>query len=245
MVFFMFSFVFTNAQNDEKLIIEAPEKILTGESFSISIQLNSENFTSYHRLQMSFPQGFSFDVIEKGNAIIQQETGNIKLLWVSESKANGEKVSIQIKPSKSLSGTFRIPLELQYMENMQKVIRKFPSLDFQVIEKSIDNEQNNTKSNVFDLNANQVKVTKISSTQNNSEYRVQLFMSPEALQIEWIAKQYGLKENEVIEEITDGKYLYTAGSFHNEAEAKKWLNSKEKIKSQGFLVKFVNGKIVN
>jgi len=244
-VLMVFLCVLANAQKNEKLIIEAPEKVLTGESFSISIQLNSESFTSYHRLQMSFPQGFSFDVIEKGNAIIQQEVGIIKFLWVSDSKAIGEKISIQIKPSKTLSGTFRIPLELQYMENMQKVIRKFPSLDFQVVEKSNDTELSNTKSNVFDLSTNPAKTTTISSAQKNSEYRIQLFLSPEALQMEWIAKQYGLKENEVIEEITDGKYLYTAGSFKSEAEAKKWLNSKEKIKSQGFLVKFVNGKIVN
>jgi hypothetical protein len=244
-VFVLFSGVFTKAQNAEKIIIGAPEKVKTGETFIITIQLNSESFSSYHRLQLSFPQGFSFEVAEKGNAIIQQEAGNIKILWVSESKVIGEKISIQTKPSKTLNGTFRIPLELQYMENMQKVIRKFPSLDFLVVEKSIDTELSKTKSHVFDLNLSQAKTIKISSVENNSEYRVQLFLSSEALQIEWIAKQYGLKENEVIEEITDGKYLYTAGSFKSEAEAKKWLNSKEKIKSQGFLVKFVNGKIVN
>lgn len=218
------------------------EKTLTGESFDLGIELNDAAFSSYRRLTMQLPKGFSYKISHKADAISQGDQQNVKLLWTGPVVAPTQKINIIFSTEPGIEGNFRIPVIYEFLHEQQKKIFTLGSLDLQVSKtKRVDD--NLSKNLTFDLP--DLAQSNTRKALQNSFYSIQMLQSSEYVSEAQLRKYFNLEQEKITEMLQDGKYYYLTGGFSDEKDAKNWLTKHPSLSMQGLVVKVVNGKIIN
>ncbi|MFN4122341.1 MAG: hypothetical protein ACK4GL_03435 [Flavobacteriales bacterium] len=207
----------------------------------MNIEINDAAFNSYRRLILSLPQGFSYKIIEKNDAIVQGDQQNIKLLWTGPVVSNVQKIKVVVATQHNIEGNFRIPVKYEFLHEQQKKIFTLGSIDLQISEtKRTDVAA--TKTITFELP--DVAQAFSEKAQQNSYYSIQILQSSEYVSEAQLRKYFNLEQEKIIEILQDGKYYYLIGVFTYEKEAKSWLDRHSILNMQGMVVRVDNGQLI-
>jgi len=132
---------------DITLTIDAPNEVVAGTEFTVSVTINKGTTDGFARFQQELPAGFTAEVIEAAGSDFSFEFQKVKFFWLMLPSDEEVIVKYNVKVDKNLSGDFEITGLFSYIDGEKKSaniepfkIKVLPSSDA-VADNSTDNSQ--------------------------------------------------------------------------------------------------------
>ena len=158
-VFIVFNLVAILIMNlfsgDITLKIDAPNEVVAGTEFTVSVTINKGETDGFARFQQELPAGFTAEVIEAAGSDFSFEFQKVKFFWLMLPKEEEITVKYLIKVDENLSGDFEITGLFSYIDGEKKTaniepfkIKILPSSDA-VADNSTDNSQTQAQTGII------------------------------------------------------------------------------------------------
>jgi len=198
-----------------------PKEVKSGSEFKIEIKISKQELSSFAKLEYHLPIGFTAKEDISTNAKFIFDNGKAKLIWDRLPDTSEFSLSFIIITKSNLQGIKSINGSFSYVDKEER--------------KSID-------LNTLDIEIKQNK-KEISDPikQNQIGYRLQIAASTRKISINELKKTFNI-HNDIREEVHNGMYKYTTGSYPSYADAKKELHKLITINKVpgAFLTAYIN-----
>ncbi len=105
---------------DITLAIDAPNEVVAGTEFTVSVTINKGETDGFARFQQELPAGFTAEVIEAAGSDFSFEFQKVKFFWLMLPKDEEVIVKYSVKVDENLSGDFEITGLFSYIDGEKK-----------------------------------------------------------------------------------------------------------------------------
>jgi len=105
---------------DITLAIDAPNEVVAGTEFTVSVTINKGETDGFARFQQTLPAGFTAEVIEASGSDFSFEFQKVKFFWLMLPKDEEVVVKYSVKVDENLSGDFEITGLFSYIDGEKK-----------------------------------------------------------------------------------------------------------------------------
>ena len=198
-----------------------PKEVKSGSEFKIEIKISKQELSSFAKLEYHLPIGFTAKEGNSRNAKFIFDNEEAKLIWDKLPDTSEFSLSFIIITKSNLQGIKSINGSFSYVEKEERKSIDLKRLDIEIKQK--------------------IKEINESINQSKIAYRLQIAASTRKISINELKNTFNIR-NEIREEVHNGMYKYTTGSYPSYADAKIELHKLITINKVpgAFLAAYIN-----
>jgi len=241
----IYSSLCAQESNSDYVKIEVTAQQDESRTYQLAIAVNDKAFTNYRRLQIQLPSGFSGRIEQTGEAINQSSATLLRFLWTAPSKSDLNKIIVHLSVADRVEGNFRLPVTYQYLDKQKRSEVVLGNIELQIskIKAAVKNDERIQFT--FGLpDKGKQAATVNEKILSNSTFTIQIMQSDESVNIDQLKKYFNINDQEIIETLQDGQYVYTVGEFSTEQQARSWMGNHSTLRLQGLVLRRDGSKLI-
>ena len=144
---FAISFLGIFAESELSVNFKIPEKIKSGESFVLDIEIDKGDIENFSKLQLNIPEGFTAELIDCKNGTFTFYDQKIKLIWISLPKDPKFNVQVKINVDTIKVGEFNFTGKISYILEGTRKEKELKTPTFKIEKYSAPSEISKLKNN--------------------------------------------------------------------------------------------------
>jgi hypothetical protein len=113
--------------------IKAPQEVVAGTEFEVTVNIDKGDLESFSRLQQSFPAGLTAASSQSSNADFTFEEKRVRFIWLRMPRQDNFTVVYKIKVDERLKGTFNIDGKFSYIDQNERKSISMSSEPIQIL----------------------------------------------------------------------------------------------------------------
>ena len=108
------------AQTEVDVKLEAPESVVAGEDFEVTITFNKGELKDYSRFSQDIPSGFTATNISSPNADFTFTDQRVRIIWLKLPATEEVVVKYAIRPHERIAGTVELDGTFAFVNNGER-----------------------------------------------------------------------------------------------------------------------------